>query len=182
MEKTLATLLVLLASTGCRDSSGPPAPANGAPATNLTVSSGAFAEGSPIPTDNSCDGINQSPQLSWSPVPTTAKSIALVVDDPDAPGGTFTHWLVWNIRPEMRQLGAGGGGGLGGGQQGTNDFGKVGYGGPCPPKGKVHHYRFTVYGLDTLLTLRASDTRHDVDKAMNGHVVAQGTLVGTFEH
>jgi Raf kinase inhibitor-like YbhB/YbcL family protein len=179
--KKIALVVVCL---GCKDAGGsPPVPANGATPASLTVSSGAFSADSPIPTDNTCDGVNQSPQLSWTAVPTTVKSIAVVVDDPDAPSGTFTHWIVWNIKPEMRLLGPGGGGGLGGGQQGTNDMDKVGYSGPCPPKGKVHHYRFTVYGLDTTtLNLRASDRRPDLNRAINNHILAQGTLVGTYQH
>ena len=178
-----AIVLFAIFWMACRDSpSGPPAPPVGVTPASITVSSAAFASNAPIPVAHTCDGAGQSPELSWSAMPPSAKSIAIVMDDPDAPMGTFTHWIVWNIAPDARQLGAGANGGLAGGMAGTNDFGDVGYGGPCPPKGKLHHYHVKIFGLDAKLTLRQSDKRSDVDKAMGGHVVAQGELVGTFEH
>ena len=167
---------------GCRDASVSPGPPPGKTAQSLVVSSSAFPAQSPIPAAYTCDGTDQSPELAWTTVPDGTKSIAIVVDDPDAPHGTFTHWIVWNISPGARSLGTGGNGGLSGGISGTNDFDRVGYSGPCPPKGQLHHYRFTVYALDAQPTLRQSDRRADVDKALAGHVVAQGTLVGTFQH
>ena len=168
-------LLLVVALVGCRDGSsrGAPAPAAGQTPASLSVSSSAFASDATIPNDHTCHGIDQSPDLSWTAVPTTARSIAIVVDDPDAPSGPFTHWIAWNIKPEARMLGAAANGGMQGGVSGTNDFGHVGYNGPCPPKGKVHHYRFTVYGLDETLKLTPSDTRSDLDAAMNSHIVAQ---------
>jgi Raf kinase inhibitor-like YbhB/YbcL family protein len=169
----------VLVAWGCHDSAVTPGPANGVTPEPITVSSPAFAAGASIPVDFTCDGIDQNPHITWTAVPTKARSLAIVVDDPDAPSGTFTHWLVWNIKPETRMLGSSG---LGGGMSGTNDFGKPGYSGPCPPKGKPHHYRFSVYGLDTMLTLRSSDKRNDLDRAMNNHIVAQGTLSATYEH
>ena len=163
----------------CRDGGSAPSPAASGPPAAITVTSAAFGNGATIPTGNTCHGVDTSPEINWTELPNTARSAALIVDDPDAPSGTFTHWIVWNIKPESRLLGAANGG-LGGGMAGTNDFDHVGYGGPCPPAGKVHHYRFTLYGLDTTLNLRATDKRSDLDKAMNHHIVAQGTLTGTF--
>jgi hypothetical protein len=115
-------------------------------------------------------------------MPASVKTIAIIFDDPDAPKGTFTHWTLWNVNRDARQISAGGNGGFFGGIVGTNDFGDVGYGGPCPPKGALHHYHLKVYGLDAALTLRAQDKRAEVNHAMAGHVVAQGEVVGTFEH
>jgi Raf kinase inhibitor-like YbhB/YbcL family protein len=178
---TLAAVALLVAS--CRNASvSPPGPPHGKTASSVTVSSSAFSAGQPIPPQYTCDGADQSPELSWTAVPDAAKSVAIIVDDPDAPSGTFTHWILWNIEPGTRTLGTGGSGGLGGGTSGTNDFDHVGYSGPCPPKGALHHYHFSVYGLDTKLTLRPTYKRPDLDRAMNGHVIAKGELVGTFQH
>ena len=178
----LAFALVAFGLAACRDAGVSPSPPPGKTATSVTVSSSAFSAGSAIPANYTCDGADQSPDLAWTAVPDGAKSIAIVVDDPDAPHGTFTHWIVWNIQPSTRTLGAGGGGGLAGGVSGTNDFDRVGYSGPCPPKGAAHHYHFRVYGLDTTVSLKPSAKRSDLDKALSGHVLAQGELVGTFQH
>lgn len=176
-------IAALVGVAGCRDASTTaPGPANGTVVASIAVSSAAFAAGSPIPKDYTCDGADQSPELSWTAMPDTAKSIAIVVDDPDAPNGTFTHWLLWNVKPGSRMLGAGGNAGLGGGVSGTNDFDRAAYRGPCPPKGNVHHYRFRVYGLDAMMPLKPTDKRSALDRAMNTHVVAQGELTGTYEH
>ncbi len=179
----LRALVLLGVLVGCRDQSvSPPGPAAGVVVSSVSVTSSAFSSGGTISTDNTCDGADQSPELGWTAMPDKAKTVAIVVDDPDAPQGTFTHWILWNVKEGTRSLGANGNGGLAGGISGTNDFGKAGYSGPCPPKGKLHHYHFRVYGLDTVLSLKAADKRADLDKAMNGHVVAQGELVATFEH
>ena len=152
-------------------------------AASVTVSSTAFIAGSAIPADYTCEGSDRSPDLSWTWIPQSAKSVAIVVDDPNAPSGTFTHWIVWNIKPETRSVPAGAGAGaLGGGMTGINDFGHAGYNGPCPPAGAQHVYRFTVYGLDAALPLLPTSKRADLDRAMNGHAVAQGALLGTFKH
>lgn len=181
--KTIAVAVcTALSLVGCRDASVSPGPPAGKTVAQVVVSSAAFAAGSSIPPQYTCDGTGESPQLAWTAMPDAAKSAVLVVDDPDAPHGTFTHWIVWNIAPATRTIGTASNGGLGGGVNGTNDFDRVGYGGPCPPKGQLHHYRFTVYGLDKKLDLRPSDKRADLDRAMSSHVVAQGTLVGTYRH
>ncbi len=149
----------------------------------LKVTSAAFNEGQPIPRQYTCDGVNVSPPLEWSGVPKTAKSIAIIADDPDAPSGTFVHWVVYDMPaenigmvenlPADEQLKAGG-------FQGTNDFGKIGYGGPCPPSG-THRYFFKVYALDNFLPLKVASTKAQVEKAMEGHIVAQGQLLGTYQ-
>jgi Raf kinase inhibitor-like YbhB/YbcL family protein len=180
---TLATAAAAaLVVGGCRDASVSPGPPAGKTAAAIVVSSASFPTGASIPPQYTCDGGDQSPQLSWTSVPEGTKSIAIIVDDPDAPHGTFTHWTLWNVAATARTIGANGNGGFAGGISGTNDFDRVGYSGPCPPKGQLHHYHFTVYALDTTLKLRASDKRADVNQALHGHVLAQGTLVGTFQH
>ncbi len=167
---------------GCKDTPVAPTPPPGQTAAEVTVSSASFSNGASIPPELTCDGADQSPQLAWTAMPDKTKTVAIIVDDPDAPNGTFTHWILWNVAGPTRMLGANGNGGYAGGIAGTNDFGKAGYGGPCPPKGKLHHYHFRVYGLDTTLALKPSDKRSDLDRAMTGHVIAQGELVGTFQH
>ena len=150
----------------------------------LPVSSAAFQEGGTIPTKYTCVGQDISPQLAWSESPAGTQSFALIVDDPDAPGGVFTHWVLFNIPSDSRelpeavpaqpQL-------TGGALQGRNDFGRVGYGGPCPPPGRPHRYQFTLYALDRLLDLKAGASKKQVLEAMQGHILAQGQLTGTFQ-
>ncbi len=153
--------------------SSTPGPPPGMGAVSVVVSSPAFPAGSAIPSEYTCDGANSSPELDWTWIPDTAKSIAIVVDD-----STVTHWLIWNVKPETRKLERGGNGG---GVEGTNDFDRVGYSGPCPPNGAIRYYSFTVYGLDTDISLAPTATRADLDRLMNTHVVAQGTLFGTYQ-
>lgn len=148
----------------------------------LVLTSTAFKEGQPIPRQYTCDGVNISPPLEWTGVPTAAKTIALIADDPDAPAGTWVHWVLYNVPrenigfvenvPASENLKAGG-------FQGKNDFGKIGYGGPCPPSA-THRYFFKIYAIDGELPLKAGATKADVEKAMQGHVVAQGQLMGTY--
>ncbi|HEY3027874.1 MAG TPA: YbhB/YbcL family Raf kinase inhibitor-like protein [Pyrinomonadaceae bacterium] len=149
--------------------------------TNIKVTSTAFKDREAIPSQYTCDGVNISPSLEWTPTP-GAKTLAIVCDDPDAPAGTWTHWLVYNLpgatmglienMPAQEKVG-------GGGMQGTNDFGKIGYGGPCPPKG-THRYFFKVYALDSDLPLKPGATKDQLMKAMEGHVIAQGQLAGLY--
>ena len=142
----------------------------------LKVTSSAFQEGGNIPSKFTCDGENTSPPLQIADIPSEAKSLALVVDDPDAPSGLFTHWAVWNIPPQTTAVGEGN---APKGVQGTNDFGKSGYGGPCPPSG-THRYYFKVFALDRELDLPFGAKRGQLDAAMKGHVVAQGELIGRY--
>src|SRR5712671_5190520 len=148
----------------------------------ITLTSVAFKEGQSIPRTYTCDGVNISPPLEWTGVPKTATTLAIIVDDPDAPAGTWVHWVLYNLPadnigvvenvPASENLKAGG-------FQGKNDFGKFGYGGPCPPSG-THRYVFKIYALDVDLPLKAGATKADVMKAMEGHMVLQGQLIGTY--
>jgi Raf kinase inhibitor-like YbhB/YbcL family protein len=142
----------------------------------MKITSSAFQEGGIIPSKFTCDGADSSPALQIADIPSTAKSLALVVDDPDAPSGLFTHWVVWNISPQTATVGEGS---TPKGVHGTNDFGKSGYGGPCPPSG-THRYFFKVFALDRELDLPAGAKRSQLDAAMKGHVVAQGELMGRY--
>jgi Raf kinase inhibitor-like YbhB/YbcL family protein len=142
----------------------------------MKITSSAFQQGANIPSKFSCDGANTSPPLQISDVPSEAKSLVLIVDDPDAPSGLFTHWAVWNISPQTSTIGEGS---TPKGVQGTNDFGRSGYGGPCPPSG-THRYYFKIFGLDRDLDLPFGAKRSQLDAAMKGHVIAQGELMGRY--
>jgi Raf kinase inhibitor-like YbhB/YbcL family protein len=149
----------------------------------IQVTSSAFTNGSPIPIKFTCDAQNVSPQLSWTGLPAGTKSLALITHDPDAPMGDFLHWVIFDIPATL--------GGLpegvptlptvqGVGVQGANGAHKIGYMGPCPPKGKPHHYMFELYALDGMLGLKPGSTRADLENAMQGHILAQGLLMGTY--
>jgi Raf kinase inhibitor-like YbhB/YbcL family protein len=151
--------------------------------TSITLSSTAFQEGHPIPTRYTADGEDISPPLSWTRVPGGTKSLALVCEDPDAPRGTWTHWVLFNLLPSAEALeedvppqatlpdGS---------VQGTNDFQRLGYGGPSPPPGKPHRYYFRLLALDTTLTLSPGAMPQQVLAAAQGHVLGQGQLMGTY--
>jgi Raf kinase inhibitor-like YbhB/YbcL family protein len=142
----------------------------------MKITSSAFQQNGNIPAKFTCGGESVSPALEITGVPAEAKSLALIADDPDAPGGLFTHWLVWNIPPRTDSIAAGS---APKGVHGTNDFGKPGYGAPCPPSG-VHRYYFRVFALDRELDLRSGAKRSQLDAAMKGHVIAQGELIGRY--
>jgi len=145
-------------------------------AAKMKITSSVFQQGGNIPSRFSCDGANTNPPLQISDVPPEAKSLVLIVDDPDAPSGLFTHWAVWNISPQIITIAEGS---TPKGVQGTNDFGKSGYGGPCPPSG-AHRYYFKIFVLDRELDLPSGEKRSQLDAAMKGHVVAQGELMGRY--
>jgi Raf kinase inhibitor-like YbhB/YbcL family protein len=147
------------------------------PKGSLQVTSTAFTANGDIPTQYTCEGNDTPPPLSWSEVPAGTKSVAIVVEDPDAPKGTFTHWIVTNIPPDVRTLAAGTMPPSGTAVALKNDKGKVGYSGPCPPSGK-HHYVFKVYALDKSIT---APTKAMLERAMEGHILAEGELVGMYE-
>ncbi|MFO8009120.1 MAG: YbhB/YbcL family Raf kinase inhibitor-like protein [Candidatus Brocadiia bacterium] len=142
----------------------------------MRLSSPAFDDGGSIPSVHTCDGQNTSPPLHFHDVPEEAEALALVMDDPDAPGGTFDHWLVWNIPPETTEIPEGR---EPEGVQGRTDFGKMGYGGPCPPSG-THTYRFKLYALDAELDLREGSGKGRLEQAMEGHVLAEALLEGNY--
>lgn len=147
------------------------------------ISSPAFEEGDMIPSQYTCDGENISPPLSFAGAPPQSKSLALICDDPDAPAGNWAHWIVYDLPPAIQGLaentptekvlenGA---------KQGKNDFGANGYGGPCPPQG-THRYRFKLYALDCLLDLAAEATRPEILGKMEGHILGEATLTGTYQ-
>jgi Raf kinase inhibitor-like YbhB/YbcL family protein len=143
----------------------------------MKITSSAFSEGGNIPSKFTCDGADTSPALHVEGVPAEAKSLLLIVDDPDALSGLFTHWLAWNIDPRTTEIGEGAA--PSGTVQGKNDFGKSGYGGPCPPSG-AHRYYFKIFALDRMLDLKAGAKRGEVDSAMRGHVIAEGEGIGRY--
>ena len=148
----------------------------------MELKSSAFEAGGMIPKQYTCDGQDVSPPLSWSDVPNGAKSLALIADDPDAPMGTWVHWVAWNIPatarvleehvPKRDSL-------PNGMKQGTSDFRRVGYGGPCPPSG-THRYFFKLYALDSAVTLPPSTTKKDLENVMQGHILQQAELMGKY--
>ena len=179
--KILLLLGLLLAApflAGCRHHE----PALAA-AVSVTLSSTALRDGK-VPREFTCDGEDKSPPLAWTAPPVGTRSLALTVTDPDAPGSTFPHWVLFNLPPNTTTLPASvakqpelAGGGL----QGRNDFGRTGYNGPCPPPGKPHHYVFTLYALDTeLANVAPGATRAQVESAMQGHLLGKGELTATY--
>jgi len=178
-----AILCVVLASCGTGGRANNEANGEGtvenATLTKLSLTSDAFQNGQAIPKQYTCDGADQTPALKWGEPPAGTKSFALVIDDPDAPSGTFRHWGVFDIPASTRSIG----GGQQVGTEVTNDFGKPGYGGPCPPKGHgTHHYHFKLFALDTdRLGVAPNAKVVDVENAARQHAIAEGELVGTYE-
>jgi len=149
----------------------------------LKVTSPAFKNGDMIPKKYTCDGEEVSPPLEWSGIPTGTKSIALISDDPDAPMGTWVHWVIFNMSPDTKGLPEGVGHEkilASGAVQGINDSREIGYGGPCPPSG-THRYYFKAYALDKMLDLTPGITKKDLLKAIEGHILAQGELMGKYK-
>ncbi len=149
----------------------------------IKITTRAFEPGGKIPGKYTCDGLDVSPPLAWTSVPEGTKTFALICDDPDAPMGTWVHWVLFNLPadiqelpeniPPERELESGA-------KQGMNDFRKIGYGGPCPPGG-THRYYFKIYALDTELDLEVGATKRELLKAMEGHILAEGQLMGRYE-
>ena len=155
--------------------------------TSFSISSPSFLNNQPMPPKHSCEGQDASPALKWDGVPDGAKSFALICDDPDAPGGLWTHWVIYGIPAKTSELPENVAktdtvAVLGGAKQGMNDFGRVGYGGPCPPRGHgAHHYHFKLTALDTELGLAPRVTRRQLEQAIGGHILAQAELIGTYQ-
>lgn len=145
----------------------------------MKLQSNAFSANSMIPPKYTCDGKNISPDLRWDDPPVETQSLVLIVDDPDAPGQTFVHWVVYDLPPETRQLSEGVDAEQGEGIKGSNDFDQLEYGGPCPPNG-THRYFFKLYALDQPLGLAPGATKGDVIAAMDGHVVDTAELIGRY--
>ncbi|GIV81089.1 MAG: hypothetical protein KatS3mg051_0443 [Anaerolineae bacterium] len=177
-----ALFSIILGACGEEDRSAPPTPEE-SPAMTLELSSSAFAEGQPIPARYTCTGEDISPPLAWRGAPAGTQSFALIMDDPDAPRGTWVHWVVYNLPagvtalPEAirsdRDL-------PGGAVHGQNSWRRNDYGGPCPPSG-THRYFFKLYALDTALNLSPGATKEALLQAMEGHILAQGQLMGTYK-
>ena len=142
----------------------------------ITISSAAFSDSGDIPRRHTCDGEDLSPPLSFAGVPSDAQELALLVEDPDAPGGTFVHWVAWGVDPSR--------GGLADGEtppgSGINGFGQQGYGGPCPPKGPAHRYVFTVFALSDVLDLRPGASADDLRRAIASRLIAEGRMTGRY--
>lgn len=148
------------------------------------LKSDAFSHGGDIPRKYTCDGSDISPALSWGEPPAGTQSVALITDDPDAPGGTWVHWVLYDLPTSVRELSenvpkdqelknsA---------RQGRNDFRKIGYGGPCPPPGRPHRYFFKLYALDAKLGIKAGVSKADLEKTMRGHVLAETQLMGRYK-
>lgn len=145
-------------------------------ASDFHISSAAILSGATIPTQFTCSGANQSPPLSWTGVPARTKSLTLILEDPDAPNGTFVHWVVYDIPPTSSGFEAG----KVDEKQGVNSTGAASYMGPCPPPGKPHHYHFRLYALDVSPALPALPDAQATRDAMKGHVIQSTELVGTF--
>ncbi|MGA1980746.1 MAG: YbhB/YbcL family Raf kinase inhibitor-like protein [Sedimentisphaerales bacterium] len=185
MLKSVVVLVVMPTLLFCSYKSSEQADSNaaGGEKMEIKVTSSAFAEGGLIPAKYTCDGSDISPPLQWYTVPEGTKSIALISDDPDAPRGTWVHWVIFGLPAETRKLeenippdktlpnGA---------RQGITDFGRIGYGGPCPPSG-THRYFFKIYALDTKLDLAAGANKSQLLKAMEGHILGQGQLIGKYK-
>ena len=157
--------------------------AKGVSAMAFTLDSTDFANGAEIPKQFTCGGEDRSPALTWKDPPAGTRSFALIADDPDAPGGTWVHWVIFNIPATANGLH----GGVekreqlaDGTRQGRNDFPKIGYNGPCPPPGKPHRYFFRLYALDEALSLGSGASRADLEQAIKGHILGQAEWMGTF--
>ena len=150
----------------------------------MQLTSTAFAEGKDIPTRHTCDGPDLSPALKWSGVPAAAKALALIADDPDAPVGTWVHWVLYDLPVTVAELPEGVAKTPSipaGAKQGLNDFKRSGYGGPCPPRGKPHRYFFKLYALDAPVGLKPGATKQELERAMDKHVLAEAQLMGTYQ-
>jgi Raf kinase inhibitor-like YbhB/YbcL family protein len=186
----IGLLFILVAMAGCARTgleTMTPSEQTAPPLTgdmSFTLTSTAFADGAEIPVKYSCNGQNISPALNWADLPAGTVSLALILEDPDAPVKNFTHWVIFNSPPDTSRLpedvpkdGALAGGAV----QGKNGGGGIGYMGPCPPKGPAHHYIFNLYALDKSLDLAAGATKAEVRQAMEGHILGQAQLTGIYQ-
>jgi Raf kinase inhibitor-like YbhB/YbcL family protein len=178
----LFSLLVLACAGGWLADAIPFAKGEG----NMTfnISSSSFSQGGEIPRKFTCDAADVSPELTWTAPPAGTQSFALIADDPDAPVGTWTHWVLYDLPPQTTTLPEG----VskvdevpGGGRQGRNDFRRIGYGGPCPPAGKPHRYFFKLYALDRMLNLSPGSSKQEVEQAMQSHILGKAELLGMYQ-
>lgn len=164
------------------DPGGEAATSEEEPSMTFELTSPAFDQGDSIPTPYTCDGENKSPPLHWAQVPQDANSLALIMDDPDAPSGTYVHWVFYNLPPDVGMISEGAQPDdieALGGENGSNSRGQAGYTGPCPPSGE-HRYFFKLYALDTTVDLSAGATKADLEAAVSGHVIEQADLMGVY--
>ena len=150
----------------------------------FSIFSSSFSQGGEIPRKFTCDGADVSPELSWTDAPVGTQSFALIADDPDAPVGIWTHWVLYDLPAQATGLPEG----VSkvdevpsGGRQGRNDFRKIGYGGPCPPPGKPHRYFFKLYALDGMLNLKPGSSKQEVEQAMQNHILSRAELMGKYQ-
>ncbi len=150
----------------------------------LSLTSPAFNHEGDIPNKHTCEGADVSPALSWSAPPAGTRTFSLIMDDPDAPAGTWVHWVLFDLPAQTRALPEG----VpktneleDGSRQGRNDFSRPGYGGPCPPRGAAHRYFFKLYALDAVLSLSPGASKADLEKAMKGHILAEAQLMGRYK-
>jgi Raf kinase inhibitor-like YbhB/YbcL family protein len=176
---TFVTLLYAISAHAQTDINGPRKAAPGG-TSMLSLHTTAFTPGGEIPKEYTCEGANTSPALTWDGAPQGTQSFALIADDPDAPSGTFTHWVIYGISAQAHELPKDAP--KSGAREGRNDFGRVGYGGPCPPPGKPHRYFFKLYALDTKIALEPGASRQQLEAAMKGHTLAHAEVMGTFRH
>jgi Raf kinase inhibitor-like YbhB/YbcL family protein len=177
--KIVGCLLAALGATLAQQAKS----AAGGGSMGFALTSSAFAAGAEIPQQYTCKGADMSPALSWNGAPANSASFALIMDDPDAPAGTWVHWVIWNVPANAHSLGEAvpkQGQLENGAVQGRNSFHKTGYNGPCPPGGATHHYFFRLYALDAKLDLTDGANRASLDLAMKGHILAQTEYMGTF--
>jgi Raf kinase inhibitor-like YbhB/YbcL family protein len=180
--RKLAALLVLLVVSGAIVAMSNLF-AKGTSAMSFRVKSSAFGPGAEIPKKFTCEAADVSPALEWSEAPANSASFALIADDPDAPVGTWVHWVLWNLPASAQSIPEGVAKSeqlADGSRQGQNDFRKIGYNGPCPPPGKRHRYFFRLYALDAKLDLAPGATRQELDAAMKGHILGEAEYMGTF--
>ena len=182
MKVLLATTLLNCLATG--GLAGDTITTKEKPTMKIQITSSAFTEGQPIPRPHAFEDKDFSPALQWTDIPPAAKSLALICDDPDAPMGTWVHWVLYDLPPTTAGLSEGVPKSpklASGAKQGVNDDKRTGYGGPCPPPGKPHRYFFKLYALDGSTGLKPGVTKKELLKAMEGHVLAEGQLMGTFQ-
>lgn len=186
MDKRLGgagLMLMILVALGACGTAQPKGQVQEAIQMELQLESSAFKAGETIPRRYTCDGDDVSPPLSWAEPPPGTESFTLILDDPDAPVGTWDHWLLFNIRAASRSLVESVPPGAvvdGVGLHGANSWGNVGYGGPCPPQGPAHRYFLRLYALDTVLDLEAGASKGEIERAMQGHILAEGELMGQY--
>ena len=174
--KEFVLLFLLIIGSACGQTSIESAP-EGEAQMEVQLASNAFTDGGTIPDKHTCDGEDISPHLVWSGIPEGTQSVVLIMDDPDAPVGTWVHWVLYDLPSDIKEITEGE---QGVGVAGINSWNKPEYGGPCPPPGKPHRYFFKLYALDTELYLQPGAAKEDIEEAMLGHVLAQGQLMGLY--